>query len=160
VPPRQSEEASQGLPGTLEAGTEAFVRHIQAAIVGTRSVTFLLQAAKRHIPGFESWYAGWQGKMRQDRVLRWLVDTRNKIEKVGDIEPASTLRMTFSRSWLDDGNNVLNVPASYTAMQAADLFAKLIEPRSKIEESLIRFQREVSPRLAQHRVIRSPCILL
>jgi hypothetical protein len=91
---------------------DAFVRHTQAVILGLRSVTFLLQAAKRQVPGFEPWYAGWQDRMRQNRVLRWLVETRNKIEKVGDMEPASTLRMTFSSSWLDDDEDVLDVPAS------------------------------------------------
>jgi hypothetical protein len=120
----------------------AFVRNTQATIQGLRSVTFVLQNSKRQIPGFEAWYAPWQDKMRQDRVLCWLVDTRNKIEKVGDIEPASKLRLTFCKGWLADKEDEIDVPASYTAERAADLFAKLIGPSSRAEDALIRFRRE------------------
>jgi hypothetical protein len=109
----------------------AFVRYVQATIQGLRSVTFVLQNAKRQIQGFEGWYGVWQAKMRQDRVLRWLVDTRNKIEKVGDIEPASKLRLTFCQDWLSDTEDEMDWPASYTANRAADAFAALIGPSSK-----------------------------
>ena len=120
----------------------AFVRNTQATIQGLRSVTFVLQNAKRQIPGFEAWYGPWQDKMRQDRVLCWLVDTRNKIEKVGDIEPSSKLHLTFCKGWLADKDDEIDVPASYTAERAADLFAKLIGPSSRAEDALIRFRRE------------------
>ncbi len=120
----------------------AFVRNTQATIQGLRSVTSVLQNAKRQIQGFDAWYAPWQEKMRQDRVLRWLVDTRNKIEKVGDIEPASKLHLTFCKGWLADKDDEIDVPASYTAERAADLFAKLIGPSSRAEDALIRFRRE------------------
>jgi hypothetical protein len=80
--------------------------------------------------------------MRQDRVLCWLADTRNKIEEVGDIEPASKLHLTFCKGWLADKADEIDVPASYTAHEAARFFAAVIGPSSKAEDALIRLRRE------------------
>jgi hypothetical protein len=87
----------------------AFVRYTQATIQGLRSVTFVLQNSKRQIPGFEEWYVGWKEKMRHDHVLRCLVETRNK--KVGDIEPASKLHLTFCKGCLADKEDEIDLPS-------------------------------------------------
>ena len=87
-----------------------FVRYTQATIVALRAVTFVLQSAKRRIPEFDAWYAGWQEKMRQDPVLRWLKETRNNIDKVGDIEPASKLHLTFvAAGWMTREMNLISL---------------------------------------------------
>ncbi len=54
---------------------------MQGAIQSLRSVTFVLQSVKSMIQGFESWYEGWQEKMRADPILTWAKNARNKIEK-------------------------------------------------------------------------------
>ena len=64
---------------------EAFRVALQNCIQTLRTVTWLLQNNKRHIPNFDAWYSAWQDKMRADNVMRWLVNSRNKIEKQGDL---------------------------------------------------------------------------
>lgn len=64
-----------------------------------RSVTFVLQKNKRLIPDFDNWYEGWREEMRADRVMRWLVDARNKIVKEGDLETLSTVRLYLVAGW-------------------------------------------------------------
>jgi hypothetical protein len=56
---------------------------------------------------------------------------------------ASKLRLTFCNDWLSDETDEIEVPASYTAERAANMYAKLVKLPSEIgEEALIRFQRE------------------
>jgi hypothetical protein len=119
-----------------------FVRHIQTAIQTLRSVTWVLQSGKEKLPGFDDWYKAWQDKMRNDRVMRWVVDMRNKIEKVGDIEPGSKLRLTFCQDWLADDESEVEFSPAFTADEAAHLFATMVGPSSRKEEALIRFRRE------------------
>jgi hypothetical protein len=120
-----------------------FTRELQTTIQQLRTVTFVLQDSKRKIPGFEAWYGRWQESMSQDSVLLWLKGMRNMIEKQGDIEAASKLRLTFCNDWLSDETDEIEVPASYTAERAANMYAKLVKLPSEIgEEALIRFQRE------------------
>lgn len=58
------------------------------------------------------------------------------IEKQGDIEAASKLRLTFCKDSLSDETDEVEVPASFTAERAARL------PSNIGDEALIRFQRE------------------
>src|ERR1039458_683603 len=62
---------------------------LQAAIQALRSVTFVLQAQKNSIAGFEVWYGPQQEAMRNDPKMRWLVEARNFIEKQGDLSTRS-----------------------------------------------------------------------
>lgn len=74
---------------------------INSCIQELRNVTFVLQANKKEIPGFEEWYAPWQERMRANQSLRWLVDARNYIVKRGDLELLSKLRIEVIGSYLD-----------------------------------------------------------
>lgn len=51
----------------------------------------MLQSSKREIPNFEAWYETKQSQMREDKLLRWAVAARNKIEKQGDLLTNSVL---------------------------------------------------------------------
>jgi hypothetical protein len=120
-----------------------FIREIQVSIQQFRSVTFVLQDSRRKIPGFEPWYSGWQQKMASDSVLRWLKNMRNVIEKQGDLDAASKLRLTICRDWLSDETFEGDFPASFTAEKAMNLYARQFDRLKGIgDESLIRFQRE------------------
>lgn len=72
-----------------------FRTHLNALIQNLRTVTWLIRKRKSVIPDFESWYAEWQGRMRSGPVLCWLVHARNKIEKQGDLERNSILRISL-----------------------------------------------------------------
>jgi hypothetical protein len=121
---------------------EEFVRFLQAAIVNLRSVTFVLQNAKRKVSNFEHWYSKWQDKMRADPVMRWLVNRRNDIEKQGDIEPASKMRLTLCLDWLSEESQELDWPATTSAADAARAFLKQLDIIDAPEGALVRIQRE------------------
>jgi hypothetical protein len=54
-----------------------------------RNVTFILQKNKSAIRGFEKWYSDWQQRMRDDALMKWAVESRNRVTKQGDLETES-----------------------------------------------------------------------
>jgi hypothetical protein len=68
----------------------------------SRTVTFLIQKNKDAIPSFDHWYqptiAGWAA----DEVMVWAKDSRNKIEKEGDLELHSSLELKLFFSYLGE----------------------------------------------------------
>lgn len=95
---------------------EGFRLAAQLTIQTLRTITFVLQNQKRRIPDFETWYGTpdhpgiWQERFRSNPLLRWLVETRNKIEKQGDLEARSFVRAEIIASHLDEGPRI-EVPA-------------------------------------------------
>jgi len=68
-----------------------------------RTVTFLIQKNKDTIPGYDAWYAGaviqpWGC----DEVMRWAKEARNKVEKEGDLDLNSSLKLTLVFSYLTE----------------------------------------------------------
>jgi hypothetical protein len=57
--------------------------YIEAFVQSLRSATFVLQKAGSQIPGYADWYASKQEEMRQDPLLKALVNLRNATEKEG-----------------------------------------------------------------------------
>lgn len=82
---------------------EAFRVAIQTAIQTSRTVSFILQSNKALIPEFEAWYQGWQQHLKGIPLMRWMVDARNRIEKLGDLETHSWVRAEILASHLDEG---------------------------------------------------------
>jgi len=62
---------------------------LQSCITMLRSSTFILQNQKHSIPDFNGWYEPWRARMKNNPLMRWAVDARNKIEKQGDLETYS-----------------------------------------------------------------------
>src|SRR5882724_3948053 len=74
-----------------------------------------------------------QAMLQMEKIdIAWLVETRNTIEKEGDIEPASKLQLTFCDDWLADETEGIDFPPSYSSEKAAVLFSKLLRPTTKI----------------------------
>lgn len=78
---------------------DAFSDSLNACIQVMRSVTWMLKKSQRHIPDFEAWYAPWEQKFRGDPVMRWIVQARNRIEKEGDLDTLSTVRVQVLASY-------------------------------------------------------------
>jgi len=74
---------------------DGFCANLNATIQALRSVTFVLQKEHRAIPGFPEWYAQWQDRLKQDELMKWLVNARNKIEKEGDLKTHSTAQVSI-----------------------------------------------------------------
>ena len=98
------------------AEPDLFVTKLNALIPSLRSVTFVMQKELRHTDGFEDWYAAWQGRMRDDRVMSWLVQARNTIEKQGDLDTHSIARVHVAGDWLLGPVAELKVSPTDTAM--------------------------------------------
>jgi hypothetical protein len=76
--------------------------NLNSFVQETRNVTFILQKNKKDIPGFEEWYSKWQERMRRDVLMKWAVESRNRITKQGDLETESYSMLTFTTDWTDD----------------------------------------------------------
>lgn len=69
----------------------------------SRTVTFIIQKNKANIKDFDAWYnynvvETWS----KDEVMRWAKDSRNIIEKQGDLEINSSLKVSLVFSYLED----------------------------------------------------------
>jgi len=73
---------------------------LQNCITTARTVTFILQSNKSHIPDFELWYEPFRDRWKADQVMRWGINARNAIEKRGDLETKSELRASVIASYL------------------------------------------------------------
>jgi hypothetical protein len=83
---------------------------VQVAIQTLRTVTFVLQNNKKLFADFDAWYGPWQERFRTDKLMRWMVDARNRIEKQGDLEAHSFVRAEIVASHLNEGP-IIEVPA-------------------------------------------------
>jgi hypothetical protein len=101
---------------------EGFRLQLNSCIQALRSVTFVLQKSKGQFPLFNKWYTPWQKKMGEDRIMRWLVDSRNTIVKEGDLEAFSEAAVALVNGW--------NEPPA---------FITRVEPFLSTEEIALRF---------------------
>jgi hypothetical protein len=62
-------------------------------------VTFILQSEKSNIEGFDEWYEPWREKMKASAVMRWVVASRNRVVKQGDLDAKSVARATLIASY-------------------------------------------------------------
>jgi len=80
---------------------DEFRTYLNACIQAIRNVTFILQSQKSEIKDFESWYPKWQEVLKNDPIMRWCVDTRNKIVKSGELEKHSVAIVSYVVSYLE-----------------------------------------------------------
>lgn len=91
---------------------ELFRIHLNACIQALRNSTFAVQKAGGSAANFKEWYGPEQDAMRADSVLRWLVDSRNRIVKEEDLRLQSLARAWISLSYEDIMRNVQHSAAS------------------------------------------------
>lgn len=89
---------------------------LQNCIMTSRTVTFILQSNKAKFSDFDTWYAPHQNRWKQDPIMRWAKDSRNTIEKQGDLETHSQVRAEIIASYMNEGPRTdwSNVPLSAT----------------------------------------------
>jgi hypothetical protein len=84
---------------------ELFRRNINQFLQTARTVTFLIQSNKTDIPDFEDWYIkNVQNPWKDDLLMVWAKDSRNTIEKQGDLELYSTMRASLIYSYLEEND--------------------------------------------------------
>ncbi|WP_139318871.1 MULTISPECIES: hypothetical protein [unclassified Pseudonocardia] len=78
----------------------------------------MLQKEKRLISGFDEWYPAWQELMRADPLMKWLVNSRNRIVKIGDLEVHSTAHIRIVHSYFDVADSLEDNPQPPTTPKA------------------------------------------
>ncbi|MFZ3020297.1 MAG: hypothetical protein WA051_02140 [Minisyncoccia bacterium] len=73
---------------------------INSAIQALRNITFMLQNQKNNLQNFDSWYMGWQTKMRNNPILKELLQARNTIVKQEDLLLHSTA-IAKTKGWIN-----------------------------------------------------------
>lgn len=114
---------------------------VQPCIQALRSVTWVLKKNKAKIEAFENWYSSWEQKMKGDAVLRWLVEARNRIEKQGDLETKSKLKVTLSLSWRDGPSFESELSPMTTADEIADRMTEEVPSQLRSEEAILKIER-------------------
>lgn len=74
---------------------EVFRMNLNNTIQTLRNVTFHLQKQKSEIPNFDEWYAGWQERMKQDEIMKWLHKARTAVVHEGDLVTNSKCRVSI-----------------------------------------------------------------
>ena len=83
---------------------DLFRLNVNNAIQTARTVTFLIQKNKSSIPEFDLWYKeNLLDRIKGDRVMEWLKESRNHIEKEGDLDVNSECNLETIFSYTDPG---------------------------------------------------------
>lgn len=93
---------------------DRFLLSLQNCITVSRTVTFILQANKREFTDFDQWYSPYQDSWRSDPIMDWVKEARNEIEKRGDLQTYSQVRVEIIAAYL---------PGPTTEWIPQDLFA-------------------------------------
>jgi len=124
---------------------ELFRRNINHFLQTSRTVTFLIQKHKTSIPHFEDWYA--ENVLRawaKDSVMTWAKEARNHIEKEGDLETNSQLRLSLIFSYLSEED--VHIKTGRTELLGAGLkklvrFARARLPTGVEDAAVVRVER-------------------
>lgn len=122
---------------------EEFRRSLNSCIQEVRNITFVLQSNKNSIESFESWYTPHQDRMKNDEKMKWIVSSRNKIVKQGDLELNSKLKITVVQSYFDDENPIyeLNLCPFIDEMKIVDSLIENNIPIEKIKNNYLKIER-------------------
>jgi hypothetical protein len=114
---------------------------LNSFIQEARNVTFILQKNKKEIPGFDTWYAPWRKRLRADSVMKWAVDSRNRITKQGDLATESQSFITFTTDWTDQLTRRFKGEPEIPSTVLVNQVLKQIPSELISEESLLCVER-------------------
>ncbi|MCI2260599.1 hypothetical protein [Xanthomonas indica] len=128
----------------------------------SRTVTFIIQKNKASIPDFTTWYeANIAGAWKNDVVMQWSKDARNKIEKEGDLNLFSSIsaKVIFGYLDRDDFGFELNEPAMLQAsVRKLTQLAKKRLPPGFASSAVIKIERRwVADSLPNYELLGAIC---
>ncbi len=124
------------------ADPEGFRSYLNSCIQALRNVTFVLQQKKSAIQRFDEFYGPWQAQLREDRVLRWVVEARNQIVKQADLETKSIARTSMIVDYDDPPNVDSEVPPLLSTEEISCRLLGSDEERSELgEDAVFRLER-------------------
>jgi hypothetical protein len=113
----------------------------------SRTITFLIQKHKKTVPSFESWYSrSVIDPWKSDVVMTWAKDSRNKIEKQGDIDYFSSVQAKIVISYFHREDVIVtHKDGSEPLWIDIDRMVKTIKKKMTIEafeNSVLRIERK------------------
>lgn len=116
--------------------------YLNGTIQALRNVTFTLQASKSAIPQFDEWYGVWQAAFKADPVMRWAVESRNRIVKNSDLETKSRAKAVLLGSIDGKPTTELEVtPSTANGEIVARLMRRLSPSESLRRDGIVEIER-------------------
>lgn len=124
---------------------DEFRRNCNQFLTTSRTVTFLIQKEKSNIPDFDAWYAAnivteWS----VDPMMRWSKDSRNHIEKEGDLDLHSELAVTLIYSYDEEDDVAIECGVSELVGASVRHLTRLAEkrlPTGVADAAVLRIRR-------------------
>ena len=120
---------------------QRFRQTLNAEIQAIRNVTFVLQKCGSRLEGFEQWYKVWQETMKSDKILKWLIGSRNRVVKEDDLETYSLARIQIYRDWNNPPITTTEVSPNLPPEKYAINLSKFIPDYIKTEDTLLHIER-------------------
>ncbi len=134
----------------------AFRISVNACIETLRTVTFILQKNRSTIPNFEGWYSKWQTILAGDKLCSWAKDARNHVEKRGDLETLSTMRVALIDSHFDRPFLEFEVDPMTTTEDVATIVRAKTFPEGVRRDGALRIERRwVATTLPTHELLEA-----
>ena len=124
---------------------DLFRLNINNAIQTSRTITFLIQKEKQDIPDYESWYQkNVLEPFAQSKIMTWLKDARNTIEKEGDLATDSFWRAQLLFSYTEPGPEITADTREGLFMEVRSLVrrAQALVPPGTYNDSAIVIDRK------------------
>jgi hypothetical protein len=120
---------------------DEFRVNLNSFIQEARNVTFILQKNKDNVPEFDAFYSPWQARLRDDPIMRWVVESRNRITKEGDLETESQNVVTFTADWTNERTRRFEASPALPSTILINAVLKKIPRELITEESLLCVER-------------------
>ena len=124
---------------------DIFITNLNATIQALRNITFTLQNKKSLFTDFDKWYKPWVEKLKTDKYMCWLNDSRIKIVHQDDFEVNSfaTIRIfNYHTTYLADYSIPIEMPLH--AIIGMLLYHKKITPEQIRAENILEVTRRWS----------------
>ncbi len=105
---------------------ELFRLNLNQYLQTSRTITFILQKNKKVFQSFD-WYDEEMLHWANDNILIWAKDSRNTIEKIGDLDLNSEIRVSLITSYLESQDRIIKFEDRNLLFLAVDILVKLIK---------------------------------
>ncbi|MBR0565100.1 hypothetical protein J5J83_03085 [Azoarcus sp. L1K30] len=124
---------------------ELFRMNTNQFLQTARTVTFIIQKHKAEIHGFEQWYkSNVVDAWASDELMSWAKDSRNAIEKEGDLDMYSSLSASLFFSYIEEDD--LTIPCGHEELIGAGVkrltrLARRVLPTAVSDGAVVKVER-------------------
>ncbi len=123
---------------------ELFRLNLNQFLQTARTVTFIIQKNKREINGYDEWYPlNVIEKWKDDPLMTWAKDSRNIIEKQGDLDMYSDAKATLLFSYIEEQDIEIITKEQLLGISIKKLvrFAQKKLPSSTLDAAVVKSER-------------------